>query len=186
MVKTCSRDSPLPHLSYLKVSHGIFQDCAIHDIDLIMWVVGEKPTTVMTQAHAFNQDIASINDVDTVAITMKFPCGVVSLTDLSRFAAYGYDQRLEAFGSAGMLQSTNQTALSVCYSDATGIQDPCIKYSFPQRYADSYRIELDHFLDVIEGADLCVTKQDVLAACSVAQACEDSHRAGKPVELTWD
>ncbi len=163
----------------------MFHDCAIHDIDLIMWIVGEKPEAVTAQAHAFRKEIADINDVDTVAITLKFPSGVLALIDLSRFAAYGYDQRLEAFGDAGMLQSKNQNTTSVCQSDARGISDDVIMYSFPQRYARAYENELNHFLNVIEGDDVLISKNDVLAASRVAQACEDSHKTGQSIKLDW-
>ena len=46
MIKTTSRDSPLPSLDYLKISGGIFHDCAVHDIDLITWILGEYPSKV--------------------------------------------------------------------------------------------------------------------------------------------
>ena len=46
MIKTTSRDSPLPSLEYLKISGGIFHDCAVHDIDLITWILGEYPSKV--------------------------------------------------------------------------------------------------------------------------------------------
>ena len=74
---------------------GIFHDCAVHDIDLTCWVLGEYPTHVFASATAFLPEVAAINDHDTVAFTMKFPSGALSMTDLSRNAAYGYDQRLE-------------------------------------------------------------------------------------------
>ena len=181
MVKTSSRDSPLPSIDYLKISGGIFHDCGIHDIDLIMWIVGEVPTTVYAQAHAFHSSIAELNDVDTVAITMKFPSGVIAQIDLSRFAAYGYDQRLEAFGSNGMLQSQNAPASSVCFSDNKGVQDDVYMFSFPQRFAESYVNELDHFFDVIEGRPCSVKKEEALMACKVASACQESFKTGKPV-----
>ena len=69
MVKVCSRDSPLPSEAYLKISGGIFHDCAVHDIDMASWILGEYPTEVFTYAHAFRQFIADMNDVDTVSIS---------------------------------------------------------------------------------------------------------------------
>ena len=184
MVKTTSRDNPLPSVDYLRISGGIFHDCAIHDIDVIMWIVGEFPTTVYAQAHAFRSTIAAIDDVDTVAITMKFPGGVIAQIDLSRFAAYGYDQRLEAFGSNSMLQSQNARASSVCVSDDKGLQDDVYMFPFWERYAESYKNELDHFLDVIEGKPCSVKREEVLMASKVASACQESYKTGKPVHIT--
>eukprot|EP00794_Sanderia_malayensis_P015318 gene15318-16895_t len=185
MIKTCSRDSPKLPVQTQKCAGGIFQDSTIHDIDLVMWIAGERPLSIYAQAHAFRQDFADIADVDTLAVTMKFPSGVIAIIDQSRFAAYGYDQRLEAFGDAGMLQSKNQNPTSVCHSDGRGVCDDVIMYSFPQRYATAYENELNHFLDVIEGSDCIITKQDVLAASRVAQACQQSHEIGQSIKLSW-
>ena len=77
------------------VAGGIFHDCAVHDIDLICWVMGDYPTHVFASASAFIPEIAAINDYDTVAFTMRFSSGAISMTDLSRNAVYGYDQRIE-------------------------------------------------------------------------------------------
>jgi len=76
---------------------GIFHDCAVHDIDMICWIVGDTPTSVYTAAHAHVDDIRSVGDVDTVVITMKFRDGTLDTVDFSRYAAYGYDQRVEVF-----------------------------------------------------------------------------------------
>lgn len=73
----------------------MFHDCGVHDIDMICWLFEEWPEAVFSMAHAHWPAIANINDVDTVAITMKFPSGGIGIIDLSRYAAYGYDQRLE-------------------------------------------------------------------------------------------
>jgi len=73
----------------------MFHDCAVHDIDMCCWMVGEFPVEVYAMAEAHIDDIRKLNDVDTVLISMRFPSGILATIDLSRFAAYGYDQRLE-------------------------------------------------------------------------------------------
>ena len=94
-IKTTSRDSPSPGIDYLKISNGIFHDCAVHDIDMVCWVVGERPIGVFAQGSAFDPEIGALGDVDTVAIVLKFASGVLASIDLSRHSQYGYDQRLE-------------------------------------------------------------------------------------------
>lgn len=94
-IKTCSRDSPVPTVAYLKISNGMFHDCAVHDIDMVCWVVGEEPIRVTAEGSAFSKDIQDLDDVDTIAIVMKFPSGVLATIDLCRHSSYGYDQRLE-------------------------------------------------------------------------------------------
>ena len=94
-VKTCSRDGRFPSLSYLKISSGIYHDSAIHDIDMICWIVGEEPVGVMALGSAFHSKVEAIGDFDTIAINLKFPSGVLGYVDLSRHSSFGYDQRLE-------------------------------------------------------------------------------------------
>ena len=94
-VRTTSRDSPLPSVVYLKISQGIFHDCAVHDIDMVCWIVGEEPCGVFAQGSAFDPDIKALGDVDTVAIVLKFPSDVIATIELNRHSQYGYDQRLE-------------------------------------------------------------------------------------------
>ena len=94
-VLTTSRDSPLPSIAYLRISRGIFHDCAVHDIDMVCWIVGEEPSGVFAQGTAFDPEVGAIGDVDTVAIVLTFPCGVIASIDLNRHSQYGYDQRLE-------------------------------------------------------------------------------------------
>jgi len=95
IIKTTSRDSPVPSIDYLKISGGMFHDTAVHDLDIICWILNEEPVTVHTLAHAHSQTISDIQDVDTIVITMKFPSGAISISDISRHSTYGYDQRIE-------------------------------------------------------------------------------------------
>ena len=94
-VKTCSRDGGLPSISYLKISSGIYHDSAIHDIDMICWIVGEEPVGVMALGSAFHSEVEAIGDFDTIAVNLKFPSGVLGYIDLCRYSGFGYDQRLE-------------------------------------------------------------------------------------------
>lgn len=95
VIKTTSRDSPLPSVEYLKISGGMFHDTAVHDLDVICWILNEEPITVHAMGHAHSQSIEELQDVDTIIISMKFPSGALSVTDLSRHSTYGYDQRIE-------------------------------------------------------------------------------------------
>jgi myo-inositol 2-dehydrogenase/D-chiro-inositol 1-dehydrogenase len=187
MVKTCSRDSPLPSIDYLRTSNGIFHDCAVHDIDLICWILGEYPSKVFSTAVAHMKEIADIEDHDTVAINLTFPSGAMALIDLSRFALYGYDQRLEVFGPGGMLKCGNQQSLGVESYQSGGVKEPPIWFSFASRYDEAYKRELDHFIDVLQGkSKMTVTPEQTLSVCKVAAACEQSVHSGLPVDVTYD
>ena len=94
-LKSTSRDSPRPSVEYLKTSGGMFHDTAVHDVDVLCWIVGEEPVGVFAQGSVFDPEIAGIGDVDTITVMLKFPSGVLSVSDLSRHSSYGYDMRLE-------------------------------------------------------------------------------------------
>ncbi len=184
VIKTTSRDCPLPSIDFLKISGGIFHDCCVHDVDVICWIMGESPHTVFCLAHAFHSDIGALNDVDTVGVVMKFPSGAIGQIDLSRHAVYGYDQRVEVFGANGMLTSDNCLALTSTYFNASGSTQNPIKFSFPQRYAEAYDVEMNHFINVIKKKEnLLVSKDDVLRSFHIVEAIEKSFHSGKPVTL---
>lgn len=79
----------------IAVAGGIFHDCAVHDIDIMCWILGEYPHRVTAHVYAHTPEIAAIGDYDTVAVVLSYPSGTIGLIDLSRNSTYGYDQRLE-------------------------------------------------------------------------------------------
>lgn len=184
VVKLTSRDSPLPAFDYLKTSKGIYHDCAVHDLDILAWMFGEKPVSVYTTAHSFIKQIGEMNDVDTLAIVLKFPSGGIGMVDISRFSCFGYDQRFEAFGDKGMLVQHNYKPSNVEFSGVNGASTGRIHHSFPERYKESYINALEHFLDVYEGK--CapdITKESTLLSCDIVEACESSLKSGQAVFL---
>jgi myo-inositol 2-dehydrogenase/D-chiro-inositol 1-dehydrogenase len=186
IVKTISRDNPVPTLAYLKISGGIFHDCGSHDIDLCRWIVNEDPTEVFTVASAFNKDIKALNDFDTVLMTLKFPGGALGSIDLSRKACYGYDQRMEVLGDKGMVQCMNKQPTTTIVSTESGLNTDPFCYSFPQRYVEAYAKELDHFVDVMHGKVVPkLSHQDARKVAIIADAAEHSCRTGKPVEIKY-
>jgi len=185
--KTTSRDNPVPTLAYLKISGKIFHDCGSHDIDLCRWILGEDPYEVFAHATAFNKDIKAMNDWDTVLISLKYPSGALGSIDLSRKAAYGYDQRIEVLGDKGMLQAMNKQPTTVISSTDHGIETDTFCYSFPQRYVEAYAHELDHFADVVQkGVEPRLSHDDARKVAIIADAAEKSAETGKPVTLKWD
>jgi myo-inositol 2-dehydrogenase/D-chiro-inositol 1-dehydrogenase len=187
VIKTTSRDNPVPTLAYLKISGKIFHDCGSHDFDLCRWISGEDPIEVHSYATAFNPDIKALHDWDTVVVHMKFPSGALAMVDLSRKATYGYDQRIEVLGDKGMIQSNNQQRTSNLIHLENGISSDPNLYSFQQRYEKAYSLEFDHFVDVIVGkAEPRLTHDDVRKVTLIADAAERSAELGKPVLVKYD
>jgi len=186
IVKTISRDNPVPSVAYLKISGGIFHDCGSHDIDLCRWVTGEDPSEVFAAASAFREEIKAINDFDTILITLKFPSGIVASIDLSRKAAYGYDQRLEVLGSQGMAQAENRKPTTFVLHNDGGVHTDPNCYSFPQRYDYAYAAEIEHFADVItRKCEPKLSHEDARKVSIIADAAEESARKGERVFIKY-
>lgn len=182
MIKTCSRDGQMPGPEYVRTSGGIFHDSTVHDIDMVCWLAGEAPSTVYATGHAFIPYIKEAGDVDTVAVTLKFPSGVIGIIDQSRHAVYGYDQRLEVFGEKGMLVTENVRPTTTIHLDGSGIHGDRVEDFFPTRYREAYKRELDHFADVVEGkAELLHQRKDAILTMQVAAACAESNHQGQVI-----
>lgn len=187
LVKTCSRDSPLPPIDYIRISGGIFHDCFVHDLDLILWMARELPIEVYAIGHAYHPDYVEVGDYDTAVVTMKFKSGMMSLTDLSRHSAPGYDQRIEVFGPKGCLKLDEFPRAGWERHTEIGVTRPVNCYSFSSRYLEAYAIELVNLFNLIEGHKAIepMNLPYLNHICKITDACERSARAGKPEYLEW-
>ena len=147
-----SRDPSPPSKEYLKISGGIFRDMAIHDFDFCRFILSNDPILEIS-AHAsqlFSDDIKDVEDYDTSMVIMKSQSGVLCHINNSRRAIYGYDQRVEIFGSKGMLISNNQTPNSLeKYNATTTGSKELIYHFFIERYNQAYKDQLDDFVNMI-------------------------------------
>jgi myo-inositol 2-dehydrogenase/D-chiro-inositol 1-dehydrogenase len=180
-----SRDPGPPPIGYIKVSGGLFRDMMIHDFDMARWLLGEEPIEVYAVASCLvDPEIGQAGDVDTAAVTLKTESGAVCLITNSRRAVYGYDQRIEVFGSAGMLRAVNRTETGVELSNGDGVTRDKPMHFFLERYAAAYRIELDHFVDcLMQGTRPLAGGEDGLRSLLLADAATESARTGKPVAV---
>lgn len=184
ILKIISRDPEAPGLDYVKDSGGLFMDMAIHDFDMARNMFGEIEEVYVSGARLINPDYAQYGDIDTAITTLKFANGAIGVIDNSRQAVYGYDQRLEAFGSEGMLQNANHSDFNTVYSSNQGIQSEKPQYFFLQRYMKSYATEAKFFADSIQNnAEVACTIIDGIMAVKVAQAARQSLVIGKPVRV---
>ncbi len=180
-----SRDPAPPPPSYVANSGGLFRDMMIHDLDMARHLLGEEPIEVYAAASVLvDPAIGSAGDVDTAVVVLRTASGALAQISNSRRAVYGYDQRIEAHGAAGMLRAGNMTATTLEHAGAGGFTtDPAMPF-FLERYAGAYRAELDAFLDAIEGkAPAAPSGADGLASLLLADAAAESVRRGQPVKL---
>lgn len=179
-----SREPAPPPIGYVKASGGYFVDATIHDIDLLCWIAGERPDEVFAAGSClFDPEIGTAGDVDATMTTLKMPSGCIAHVNNSRSCAYGFDQRLEAFGRAGMLQTQNRRDDELIRWDGSRTEAKMpLKHFFLERYDASFHCALDEFQRAIaEGRKPSATEQDGRAALAIALACDESRRTGRAV-----
>ncbi len=182
LVRVSSRDPAPPPLMYLDESGGIFCDMTIHDFDMIRFITGSEVTEVYaTGAVLIDPAIGEVGDLDTAVIVCHHANGAISTIDNSRQAVYGYDQRVEAFGSGGMAASENPLTATATTRTADGSRGPTLPYFFLERYIPSYLAQWAAFLDVVGGAPSPVTLADGRAPLVIGLAAWRSVREQRPV-----
>jgi myo-inositol 2-dehydrogenase / D-chiro-inositol 1-dehydrogenase len=180
-----SRDPSPPPAGYIKGSGGLFKDMTIHDFDMARFLVGD-----ITQVHAFGANlvdpaIGRLGDIDTCTIALRAKSGALVQISNSRRCVYGYDQRIEVFGSGGMLQAGNQraTTLEAWSASQTAAREPLLDF-FIERYRAAYEAELDAFVRALqEGSAMTPDFTDGVAALQLAAAADDSLRTGRVVDI---
>ena len=186
-IKSVSRDSPIIPKEFIEPSGGIFDDFAVHDVDLLLWVVGEVPNKVYVMGSALIKEFEDANDYDNMIISLSFPSGTLGTIDLNRFSPYGYDQRVEVFGDKGMLSAGHKRPSNMVCNDGDGSHHLPMYYSFPSRYDQAFEAEVKHFVDLVRGKTAVgVTEKQILAVSKVISACKESDRTGSPVVLEWE
>jgi myo-inositol 2-dehydrogenase/D-chiro-inositol 1-dehydrogenase len=185
VLKITSRDPAPPPLSYARVSGGIFLDMTIHDFDMARFVTGSEVVEVAAYgAVRVAPEFAEVGDVDTAVVTMVHEGGVLTVIDNSRQAVYGYDQRVEAFGSGGTAASRNPPAHTGTLLTATGVSGPPLPYFFLERYTPSYLREWEAFVAAVSsGGPSPVPGEAGRAALVVGLAATRSLREGRPVRV---
>ncbi len=186
IVKVTSRDPAAPPISYVKVSGGIFVDMTIHDFDMVRYLSGSEVTEVSVfGACLVDPEIANAGDVDTCIISLKFANGALGVIDNSRQAVYGYDQRVEVFGSKGMISADNETANNTTWYTAERVTREKPLWFFLERYNDAFIQEEAEFVDAcLNGKDTPVGSFDGLQPVKIAIAAKKSWElGGAPVKV---
>lgn len=179
-----SHDPAPPPVDYVKVSGGIFKDMVIHDFDMARWLLGEDVTEVFASASVLiDPAIGEAGDADTAKTILRTASGRLCVISSSRRSGYGYDQRIEAFGSKGMIRAQNQLETTVETWDENGASADRFQNFFLDRYAVAYAREAEHFADILGGKAPLVDFRDGVAALALAEAAARSAETGERVLL---
>jgi myo-inositol 2-dehydrogenase / D-chiro-inositol 1-dehydrogenase len=147
----------------------------------------DSPVTEVFAAGSVLVDpaIGQAGDVDTAVVTLRFESGAIGIIDNSRKAVYGYDQRVEVFGSKGAISSENNTAFRATLSDESGVHQPKPLFFFLERYNEAYIQEMRSFIDAVaSGKPVPVSGADGRAPVVIGLAAWKSLRENRPVKLS--
>jgi myo-inositol 2-dehydrogenase/D-chiro-inositol 1-dehydrogenase len=185
LIRISSRDPAPPPPEYVKTSGGLFLDMMIHDFDMARFVTGREVVEVFARgAVRIDESFAQAGDIDTALVTLVHEDGCLTAIDNSRRAAYGYDQRVEAFGSRGMAVSENPRAHAGSVLTAEGERRPALPYFFLERYLPSYVREWQAFVEAVKnGTPTPVSTGDARAPLVIGLAALRSLREGRSVPI---
>ncbi len=186
MIKISSRDPEPPCIDYVKVSGGIFYDMMIHDFDMARFLAGSEVVEVnAVGAVLIDPEIGEVGDVDTAVVTLKFENGAIGTIDNSRKAVYGYDQRVEVFGSKGCVRNENDIPNTVVVSDGQCTSSENTYSVMWDRYTGAFVAEMQAFADaVLNDKETPVTGMDGLYPVLMAAAATKSAKEGRPVKIS--
>lgn len=185
IIKITSRDPEAPPINYVKVSGGIFLDMTVHDFDMARFIGGEVDEVYANATVMVDEEIGKAGDVDTALVALKFKSGAIGVIDNCRKACYGYDQRLEVFGSGGQASAANDTPTNVAYINENGNVTDKPLYFFLERYMQSFTDEMTEFIDaVINDKETKTTVNDGLEALRLGLAAKLSVAEHRPVKLS--
>ncbi len=185
ILRITSRDPEPPPISYVKVSGGIFLDMTIHDFDMARFLIDSEVDEVFAAAGVMvDPAIGEAGDVDTAVTILRYENGVIGTIDNSRKAVYGYDQRVEVFGSEGVVMVSNNKPDTAVVSDATGVHGSLPLFFFMERYIESYINEMQEFIDcILEDKVPPVTGIDGRVPVVMGHAAKKSYEENRPVKL---
>lgn len=179
-----SHDPAPPPVDYIKVSGGVFKDMVIHDFDMARWLLDEEVTEVFaSSAVLIDPAIGEAGDADSAKTILRTASGRLCMISSSRRSGYGYDQRIEAFCSKGMIRAQNQLETTVETWGEDGASTDRFQNFFLDRYAGAYAREIAHFADMIDGATPAIDQHDGIASLALAEAAAQSAAEGIVIRL---
>jgi myo-inositol 2-dehydrogenase / D-chiro-inositol 1-dehydrogenase len=183
IVRITSRDPHAPSLAFVKNSGGLYMDFAIHDFDMARYVSGLEVVEVYScGAVLIDQELVSLGDIDTAITTLRMENGALCVIDNSRQAVYGYDQRLEVFGSLGSIEADNCTKTTTTWRNRQGVHTDQPHHFFIERYKEAYIEELrDFYRCITKGQAPRSSGYDAAQAILIAKAAKQSLIEKRPV-----
>ncbi len=187
LIRSTIRDPQLPPLEFVEKSGGIFFDFFIHEFDNIRFITSSEVKEVYAGGNAlWDERIGEVGDYDTAFAVLKMREGMLCVIDSSRRAVYGYDQRMEIFGSKGRVLILNDRDTNVETRNGNCVRYDNPKHDFQHRYADSFAAEIRDFVDcLINDKTPSVGPKDGYKAMLIAEAATQSAKENRTLKIEY-
>jgi myo-inositol 2-dehydrogenase/D-chiro-inositol 1-dehydrogenase len=158
------------------------RDQTVHFFDLVRWITGLDPVEVFAAGSALAEPrLAEYGDVDTSVVTLRLPGGALVQIDSVRRTGYGYDERVEVFGSTGMVEARRQRTGAVARYTRGKVVEDGLPSGWFERVRPTYAAALAHFVAALGGdRPIEPSLADALEAQAVAEAATRSLATGRP------
>ena len=178
-----SRDPAPPSLNYLKTSGGIFKDMMIHDFDLARYYAGkdEFVSVFAMGSNLHDKKFNKVKDFELASCVLKTKKGIQCVITNSRHCSFGYDQRVELFGTKGMLISDNKrkTETTIYSGNSTNNKSKLLNF-FIERYSEAYKLQLnDLFMMYSKKVKPLANFEDGRKSLALAQKAIESVKSKK-------
>ncbi|HET7560124.1 MAG TPA: inositol 2-dehydrogenase [Limnochordia bacterium] len=185
-VHAVSYDPRLAGYDYVAASGGLFVDLAIHDFDLVRFLMADEIAEVYAVGGVYKYErLNEWRDVDNGLATLKFAGGGFGTVSGSRNAVYGYDIRTEVLGTEGAIRIGYERQTPVLLLQEGGGRHDFVPF-FLERFRDAYELELQAFVDAVAaGRTPAVGVEDGVRALAVALAADASQKSGRPVPVKY-
>jgi myo-inositol 2-dehydrogenase/D-chiro-inositol 1-dehydrogenase/scyllo-inositol 2-dehydrogenase (NAD+) len=167
-------------------SGGLVAEVNSHDLDTVRWLSGQEATRVYAVGRAAKRpDLVEDHPgfVDLVALTFELSGGGLAMVDGACPADYGYDARVEVYGSSGVLFAGDPRQHGALLVGAGGASMDAVR-SWRDLFASAYRAEDQHLVAVARGDEPArTTVADGVRALEAVVAANTSLREHRPVTI---
>lgn len=172
-------------VNYAKTSGGIFVESSIHDIDLMLWFLGEDCKIKSVQAVgvvAVQPSVSATGDCDNVIATVELSGGRIASLFCSRMMAAGQEDTTEIICHKGSLRVNMQGS-----KDRVEVHDSLgARRELPQHYYECFReafvTEANEFTACcLDNLEVPIKLESSVRAVEIAQALQKSLVSGEKI-----
>lgn len=183
-VRSMSLDPQLAPYEYIAASGGIFADLAIHDFDIVRFLMNDEVRTVYSVGGIYKYDrLVEYDDVDNALCTLQFAGGSIGTVHGSRHATYGYDVQAEVYGTEGTVRIGYDRHTPVLLLAEGRASHDYVPF-FAERFDSAYYLEMQAFVNAVKGGQPSpVGLEAGERALAIAIAAKESLKQGAPVDV---